>query len=237
MRRPRTITLSLAVLGLALALAFLSRETREPVAPTPSSPALPDVAAPPEPALDAAPDETVTAPAADEADSEFWEGWLVPGEHGYDNDFRTDYSEGHWQTARIEEIREAIYARQIDRVDRLYLLDEFVETGDADPREMWGTDWGSADDFKDENNGFALLKGENGSFYFVPDAETMRQNSLLEPLGAYEYHEDGGVFVQKTDYYGKPMMSALKFLREDVLVMMIVSGDKVDLNIYEQARE
>jgi hypothetical protein len=161
----------------------------------------------------------------------------MPGQYGYDNDFRTDYGEGYWVNADIEELREAIYDRQIDHVDRLHLLEDLVEIGDADPRDLWGTDWGSADDFKDDDNGFALLKGEDGRFYFVPDAQTMRQNSLLEPLGAYEYHEDGEVFVQKTRYYGKPMMSALKFLREDVLVMMIVSGDKVDLNIYEQARD
>ncbi|MGH0032647.1 MAG: hypothetical protein ACQGVC_22875 [Myxococcota bacterium] len=238
MRFSRPIALSTALAAAALTVALLSVDRSEPVAAPPPPPTeLPGVAARPEPAPPVVPDETDAAASLAEADPGYWGEALLPGQDGYDNDFRTDYSEGYWRGAGIEEMREAIYARQIDRLDRLHLLDEFVETGDRDTRELWETEWGSADDFKDEGNGFALQKGEDGRFYFVPDAATMRQNSLLEPLGTYEYHEDGKVFVQKTHYYGKPMVSALKFLREDVVVMMIVSGDKVDLNIYEQARD
>lgn len=190
--------------------------------------ALPEVAALPEPELDPEPPSEV-------ADSEFLADPLAPGAYGYDNDFRTDYDEGHWEYADVEEIREAIYARQIDHVDRLHLLDEFVETGDRDTRELWDTDWGSADDFKDVDNGFWLERGEDGSFYFVPDDETMGQYTFLEPVGAYVYDEEGAAFVRRIDYYGKPIVSGVKFLREDVLVMFVVSGDKVDLNIYEKA--
>ena len=40
--------------------------------------------------------------------------------------------------------------------------------------------------------------------------------------------------MNEVDYYGKPVVNVVKFLRDDVLVRMTVSGEKVDLNLYEQ---
>ena len=234
----RPLVVSIAVAAFALAVVFSLRDPTAPSEAPPGRASQPEVP----PSVAAAPPPVPVAPShastSNETDSEFsGDEALRPGAHGYDNDFRTDYAEGYWRGADVEEMREAIYDRQIDRVERLHLLDEFVETGDTDPRQLWETSWGSADDFKDETNGFALQQAGDGRFYFIPDAKTMQQNTLLEPLGAYEFEEEGQLFVRKTHYYGKPMTSALKFLRDDVLVMMIVSGDKVDLNIYEQSRE
>lgn len=132
----------------------------------------------------------------------------------------------------IDDVKHEIYAREIESVDRLHLLDELVQTGDTDTREYWNRDWSGVDDWKEERNGFSLQRTEDGTLIFHPDEATMALYSFYENLEPYEYDPVRKEFVSEIDYYGKPIRNVLKFIKDDTLVMMTISGDKVDLNIY-----
>jgi hypothetical protein len=134
----------------------------------------------------------------------------------------------------IEDIKHEIYEREIESVDRLHLLDELVQTGDMDTRELWDSDWSGVDDWKREQNGFTLQRDENGLLVFHPDQATMDLYSFTEAVELYDYDPYRHEFVSEVDYYGKPILKVLKFIKEDALVMMVISGDKVDLNIYDK---
>lgn len=139
---------------------------------------------------------------------------------------------GEWATAPVEAFKRALYELDIDSVDRLAELDTFVAVGDADPRSFWDTDWTGIDDWKDEPDDFRLERTEDGALIFVPGERSRRTYTFFETMNEYAYDEATGEFVYETDFYGKPITNIVKFLREDVMVMMVVSGDKVDLNIY-----
>jgi len=134
----------------------------------------------------------------------------------------------------IEDIKHEIYEREIESVDRLYLLDELVQTGDMDTRELWDSDWSGVDDWKREQNGFTLQRDESGLLIFHPDQATMDLYSFTEAVDLYDYDPERREFVSEVDYYGKPILKVLKFIKDDVLVMMVISGEKVDLNIYDK---
>ena len=138
-----------------------------------------------------------------------------------------------WKTAHIEEFKQALYEREIESVEDLHLLDEFVQIGDADTRDFWNTDWSGVDDWKRNQDGFSLEKLEDGTLVFVPGQETKQIYSFFETMNVYDYDEATQEFVHETSYYGKPIVNIVKFLRDDVMVLMIVSGSKVDMNIYE----
>lgn len=138
-----------------------------------------------------------------------------------------------WKTAQVEEIKQALYELEIDSVDRLHLLDEFVQIGDADTRDFWDTDWRGVDDWKRDSDGFRLEALDDGTFVFVPGEAIQRAYSFLESMSLYEYDEKTQEFVRELDYYGKPIQNIVKFLREDVVVFMIVSGRKVEMHLYE----
>lgn len=137
----------------------------------------------------------------------------------------------------IDDIKHEIYEREIESVDRLHLLDELVQTGDMDTRELWDSQWGGVDDWKRERNGFALMRTEDGTLIFHPDQATMDLYSFTEAVEPYEYDPERNEFVSEVDYYGKPIRKVVKFIKEDVAVMMVISGDKVDLNIYDKNAE
>jgi hypothetical protein len=61
--------------------------------------------------------------------------------------------------------------------------------------------------------------------------------SFTEAVEPYEYDPERSEFVSEVDYYGKPIRKVIKFIKEDVVVMMVISGDKVDLNIYDKNAE
>ena len=137
----------------------------------------------------------------------------------------------------IDDIKHEIYAREIESVDRLHLLDELVQTGDADTREYWNRDWSGVDDWKEEHNGFSLQRTEDGTLIFHPDPATMAMYTFYENLQPYEYDPETREFVSEIDYYGKPIRNVLKFIKDDTLVMMTISGEKVDLNIYGEGAQ
>jgi hypothetical protein len=134
----------------------------------------------------------------------------------------------------IEEIKQQVYQREIESVDRLHLLDELVRTGDADTRRFWGDDWSGVDDWKRSSNGFSLEKVDDGTLIFIPDEETARTYTFFENLEVYTYDEVNRAFVNEIDYYGKTIFNVIKFLNDDVLAMMTISGRKVDLNLYQR---
>ncbi|MDP6977978.1 MAG: hypothetical protein QF570_05165 [Myxococcota bacterium] len=142
-------------------------------------------------------------------------------------------TESEWQTAPVEEFKRALYELDIDSVDRLEELEAFVAIGDTDPRAFWDTDWTGIDDWKERPDDFRLERTDDGSLVFVPGEETRRAYTFFETMNEYAYDEATGEFVYETDFYGKPITNIVKFLREDVMVMMVVSGQKVDMNLYE----
>lgn len=141
-----------------------------------------------------------------------------------------------WRDADIEDFKKEIYARQIESIDRIHLLDDLVHTEVEDTRELWETDWSGVDDWKDTQNGFRLERAGDGTLLFVPGEETQRLLTFFESINVYDYDEANDAFVNEVDYYGKPIFNVVKFLREDVLVMMTISGRKVDLSIYEKGQ-
>jgi len=134
----------------------------------------------------------------------------------------------------IEDIKEQIYKRNIEYIEQIDQLDELVQTGDTDTREFWGDDWTSVDDWKKKSNGFGLKKNDDGSLIFTPDEQTARTYSFFENPLAYTYDEENKEFVNEVDFYGKTIYNVAKFINDDVLVMMTISGRKVDLNIYQK---
>lgn len=138
-----------------------------------------------------------------------------------------------WRTADIEEFKEALYEIEIESVDDLHNLEQFVQIGDADTRDFWNTDWAGVDDWKREQDGFRLDQHDDGTLVFVPGDATKQIYSFFETENVYEYDDVTQEFIYEVDYYGKSIINIVKFLREDVMVMMVVSGQKVDMNIYQ----
>ena len=134
----------------------------------------------------------------------------------------------------IEDIKEQVYERQIESVDQIPLLDEIVQTGDKDVRQFWGDGWSSVDDWKKEENGFTLEKKDDGTLVFNPDATTARKYTFFETPKTYTYDPEHKEFVNEVNYYGKTIYNVMKFINDDVLAMMTISGQKVSLNLYQK---
>lgn len=226
--------------GLALALlsfaGFLLLELR--TVRTESGPSGETVSRPeplPLPALEAAPAsrEAVTTRGGEEeiGSASSSEGSAAAGDPEEQPDRRPA------PETDLEEIKRWIYEREIDSLERLHLLDELVRTGDADTREFWAGDWSGVDDWKRSSNGFNLEKAGDGTLIFIPDEETSRIYTFFENVEIYAYDDRYGAFVSEIDYYGKTILNAVKFLDDDVLAMMTISGRKVDLQLYQRDAE
>jgi hypothetical protein len=149
----------------------------------------------------------------------------------------TPESTGALHAYDIEEIKRQIYERRIESTDRLHLLDELVQTGDADTRGFWGDDWSGVDDWKRSSNGFSLESTGDGTLIFIPDEKTARTYTFFENVEVYTYDEPNRAFVNEIDFYGKTIHNVIKFINPDVLAMMTISGSKVDLNIYQRSAD
>jgi len=139
--------------------------------------------------------------------------------------------------AHVEKIKNEIYALNIEYAEQIEQLDDLVQTGDTDTREFWGDEWNSIDDWKKKANGFQLEKNKDGTLVFTPDEQTARSYTFFENPLAYTYDAENKEFVNEIDYYGKTIYNVAKFISDDVLVMMTISGRKVDLNIYHKNAE
>jgi len=139
-----------------------------------------------------------------------------------------------WREAEIDELKAALYRLDIDAVDQIEDLNRFVVIDPEEAQNFRDAGWSGVDDWKRSQDGFVIERMEDGSMLFIPDEETMRSYSFFESETVFQYDDGLEAFVNEVDYYGKPVVNVVKFLRDDVLVRMTVSGEKVDLNLYEQ---
>jgi hypothetical protein len=228
------VVLILLLLGGILFLELQSRETEEELSRARAALPEPVKVAPPE-AVSVHPETVQLSRPGGGTELEisregFHIGAGIPEEGGSES--RTaDHSDD------IEEIKRGIYEREIESVGRLHLLDDLVQTGDADTRGFWGDGWSGVDDWKRSSNGFRLEKTDDGTLIFIPDEETARTYTFFENLEVYTYDEENRAFVNEIDYHGKTIVNVVKFINDDVLAMMTISGRKVDLNLYQRNAE
>jgi hypothetical protein len=137
----------------------------------------------------------------------------------------------------IEEIKKQIYALEIEDVDDIPLLDSVVQTGDAPTRDFWQGDWASVDDNKADINGFYLRPQDDGTFVFFPDENTTRTYTFFETPRTYTYDPVKKEFYWELDYYGKTISHRARFINDNVLAMMLISGRKVTLDLYAKGPE
>lgn len=137
----------------------------------------------------------------------------------------------------IEEIKKQVYALNIEYVEDIPLLDTVVQTGDAPTRDFWQGDWVSVDDVKEEINGFLLAPQEDGTFIFFPDEATTRTYTFFEGPRTYTYDPARREFSWEVDYYGKTISHRARFINDNVLAMMLISGRKVKLDLYQRKPE
>ncbi len=134
----------------------------------------------------------------------------------------------------IEEIKKQVYDLNIETVEDIPLLDRVVQTGGAPTRDFWLGDWVSVDDWKDETNGFLLQPQEDGTFISFPDEATTRTYTFFEIPRTYTYDPAKREFFWETDYYGKTISHRIRFINDNVLAMMLISGRKVVLDLYQR---
>jgi hypothetical protein len=137
----------------------------------------------------------------------------------------------------IEEIKKQIYALEIEDVDDIPLLDSVVQTGDAPTKDFWQGDWASVDDNKADINGFYLRPQKDGTFVFFPDENTTRTYTFFETPRTYTYDPVKREFYWELDYYGKTISHRARFINDNVMAMMLISGRKVTLDLYQKGPE
>jgi len=132
----------------------------------------------------------------------------------------------------IEEIKKQVYALNIESVEDIPLLDKVVQTGNAPTRDFWQGNWVSVDDNKSDMNGFFLRPQEDGTFVFFPDENTTKTYTFFETPKTYIYDAARREFHWEMDYYGKTISHRARFINDNVLAMMLISGSKVTLDLY-----
>ncbi len=132
----------------------------------------------------------------------------------------------------IEDIKRQIYDLNIETVEDIPLLDRVIQTGNAPVQEYWKGDWVSVDDNKEDKNGFYLQPQADGTFIYFPDENSTRTYTFFETPKTYTYDPVRREFSWQLDYYGKTITHRARFVNEDVLVTMLISGEKVTLDIY-----
>lgn len=134
----------------------------------------------------------------------------------------------------IEDIKKQIYNLSIEDVDDIPLLDSVVQTGNAPTKDFWIGGWASVDDSKEEVNGFKLEPQKDGTFIFYPDENTTKTYTFFETPKTYTYDPVKREFYWEMDYYGKTISHRARFINDNVLAMMLISGRKVTLDIYQK---
>jgi hypothetical protein len=132
----------------------------------------------------------------------------------------------------IEEIKKQVYDLNIEYVEDIPLLDSVVQTGNAPTRDFWKGDWVSVDDNKADINGFYLRPQDDGTFVYFPDENTTRTYTFFETPKTYMYDAAKREFYWEMDYYGKTISHRARFINNNVLAMMLISGRKVTLDLY-----
>ncbi|MCU0577580.1 MAG: hypothetical protein MUD15_12285, partial [Desulfobacterota bacterium] len=132
----------------------------------------------------------------------------------------------------IEEIKKQVYALNIESVEDIPLLDRVIQTGNAPTRDFWKGDWVSVDDNKQDMNGFYLQPQDDGTFVYFPDENSTRTYTFFETPKTYTYDPVKREFFWEMDYYGKTISHRARFINDNVLAMMLISGSKVTLDLY-----
>jgi len=132
----------------------------------------------------------------------------------------------------IQEIKKQIYDLNIEYVEDIPRLDSVVQTGNAPTTDFWQGNWMSMDDNKQDLNGFYLRPQEDGTFVFFPDEKTTRTYTFFETPKTYTYDATKREFYWEIDYYGKTISHRARFINDNVLAMMLISGRKVTLDLY-----
>ncbi len=125
----------------------------------------------------------------------------------------------------VASIKEKIYDIAVEYTDDLPLLDDIIQDSANEPLELWEGDWVSVDDWKRNNDAFSIEKNEDGSFELIPGRDSAH---------SYSYNEETKEFTWELDYYGKIITNKARFISEDVMVLMKISGIKVALDIYKR---
>lgn len=129
------------------------------------------------------------------------------------------------EVATVESLKEQITDIAVEYTDDIPLLDDLVQESASEPEELWEGDWVSIDDWKRNNDSFTVGKNEDGAFELIPDKDSTQ---------SYSYNEETKEFEWVLDYYGKKITHKAKFISEDVMVLMKISGIKVALDIYKR---
>lgn len=125
----------------------------------------------------------------------------------------------------VEYIKEQIYDIAVEYTDDLPLLDDIIQASADEPVALWEGDWVSTDDWKRNNDSFSIEKNDDGSFELIPEKDSSH---------SYSYNEETKEFVWELDYYGKIITHKARFISDDVMVLMKISGIKVALDIYKR---
>ncbi|BCS96789.1 hypothetical protein DSLASN_24210 [Desulfoluna limicola] len=125
----------------------------------------------------------------------------------------------------LEGIKQQIYDMNIEYIEDLDALDAAGQVTDQPPEVLWQGDWSSADDWKRRGDGFRIEQRDDGTYALFPDADTSR---------SYAWDDEKGEFAWEQDYYGKIITHKARFIDDDVLVLMKISGRKVALDIYRK---
>ena len=134
----------------------------------------------------------------------------------------------------IEDIKKQVYDLCIEDVDDIPLLDSVVQTGNTPTKDFWIGGWASVDDNKEEINGFKLEPQDDGTFIFYPDENTTKTYTFFETPRTYTYDPVKREFYWEMDYYGKTISHRARFINDNVLAMMLISGQKVTLDLYQK---
>lgn len=125
----------------------------------------------------------------------------------------------------LEGIKQQIYDMNIEYIEDLDALDAAGQVTDQPPEVLWQGDWSSADDWKRRGDGFRIEQREDGTYALFPDSDTSR---------SYAWDDEKGEFAWEQDFYGKIITHKARFIDDDVLVLMKISGRKVALDIYRK---
>lgn len=125
----------------------------------------------------------------------------------------------------IESLKEKISDIAVEYIEDISLLDELVQESASEPEELWEGEWVSIDDWKRKKDSFSVEKNEDGEFELIPEKDSIE---------SFSYNEETKEFQWELDYYGKKIIHKARFISEDVMVRMKISGIKVHLDIYKR---
>ena len=139
---------------------------------------------------------------------------------GEEPDVTVQYPEG------LEGIKQQVYDLNVEYIEDLAELEVMGRVTDKPPGELWQGEWVSVDDWKRRSDGFRIAQREDGTYALFPEGEASE---------AYAWDEERGEFSWDLDYYGKVITRKARFIDENVLLLMTISGRKVALDIYSKA--